>query len=369
MQKATNAYEKSRPTSRSRTSFSDAQSIAQSHDRYITSLSSLSSNISTVKRSHGESMAVKREDMGKEFGKILCEIGEGAWKNKVDGTRKGGERIGPVVSYGVFCESGLPRDMPEEGVGLERKSSLLKGPRPLPKAQDQPSYSTSQYPRSVNYSSNQVSPRFETSSLQAPELLQSRSNSPSRDRTSAAPSSPRYLDERQSRELRLPSVDLPIPRQYHLPEASQQSSISSQRTYPVPVPRSSNPYKQDVSNPDTTPRYSVPSTSEDSQFVPSDLIAPRGFILDDEPSSPRSLRRPLPVRYESGSGGVGLSDKISAVEPEQELKRKESTASERNFVARMREKYAADKQVDVERQKADENQGVDSRDDQVSRNR
>lgn len=354
VQHATSAYEKTRP--RAPRSMSEAQSATASHDRYIQSLSSLSSSISAHKVAYAESSAVKRQRAVKEAARVLCSIAEASWRNRVEGTKKGGALAGLVVEKGVFCESSMslgqedddkseatiqPRTPAarEEDKKERSVATGLRGPRPQPGSEQdsaceqsisQPSLDSSLF-KATSDSSNTYNPRIDA--LQPPNQS---SSSSTYSRRSDAPHS-----ARPSSAARLASTDSFTSSRHPV----QQVQARSESPLEIPVSQ------QMVTSHSASTMHSLSSatSSADSR----NIIPPRGFIMDEEPMSPTSpstakrsyqqdpqhqrteqeLRRPTP-RY----GGSPLQEQLP------QLERTDTSASERNFVARMREKYAQEKE-------------------------
>jgi hypothetical protein len=379
----------------------DAQAAAASHDRYISSLSNLSSSIAGLKLSHADISGEKRDKAVKEVGRVLCGLAESAWKNRVEGTRKGGEKAGEVVARGVWCESGMPSEMSpglaeedqrraisdgsqapltsqppqtpfspqQQRRGSSSQHSTLRGPRPQPESRQ--SYADSQPPPPLDPSLFATSPSLPSNTylVQLPALqpnpTQNPPPAPQSQSLEAPPDPQQYSSSPRAMSVaRLPSTES---------FASSRQVDSSQQDLRKPRPQSSAA----SGVPEATPMnasssggtiHSLSSSSDrdrdDANASLQRIVAPRGFVLDEDTLSPttmvdcgsegtatsggslgttmraredQGLKRPTP-----GYGALPMPPPTS--EPERGLERMESSASERNFVARMREKYAEEKE-------------------------
>ncbi|ORY76296.1 hypothetical protein BCR35DRAFT_305969 [Leucosporidium creatinivorum] len=390
VQKATAAYEKTRPRAPKPTMI-DAQHAAASHDRYIQSLSVLSSSISSLKLSYAESSGEKRDRVVKEVGRALCGLAEAGWRNRVEGTKKGGEKAGSVVEAGVFCESGMslrpgqmdegdaprsesqnlppsprPQQQQQQQAYQQERSSqaTLRGPRPQPgseqdsapeQATSPPPLDSSLFAQSPDYPSNTYT--VQLAALQAPPQPQ---HSPVANTHRSLEAPPAQLQQRP-----------PSDRPSSVARLGSSDSLASRRgpvqqvPYDVPAPRTHWPLdmaggEEMAPSQSSATMYSLSSTSSDANS--RNIIPPRGFVLEEEAMSPTSrtmvdhgstgtetssraqereeheLQRPMP-RY--GPSPAASPQKEQERQP---LERTDTTASERNFVAKMREKYAEEKE-------------------------
>lgn len=386
VQRATANYEKTRP--RARPSMADAQSAAANHDRYIQSLSSLSTSISTLKGNYAETAGEKREKVVKEVGRALCGLAEAGWRNRVEGTRKGGEKAGLVVECGVFCESGMSIG-PGVGQELEQPTSpvhpqqqaqpdrpsattnqgALRGPRPQPGSEQssyfdqppsQPSLDSSLFAPSPHHPPNTYTVQLDA--LRPPTPSQP-SPSSTHSRTLEAPSQQHH--SRPGSVNRLGSTDSLASR--HPVQQAQYTSDAPRTRSPLDMAGGGGEEMEPSRSSGTM--YSLSSTS--SSDARGGIVAPRGFVLNDEPLSPTSrttvdhgstgaeeqvadpaeLRRPTPRYGGPSPASTPQKETVKATG----LERTDTSASERNFVARMREKYAEEKERKQEEQEAERN--------------
>lgn len=406
--KATTSYEKSRPlpSSRSRPSSSDVQSLTDSHNRYISSLSTFSATITQLKKSHSESIGEKRQIIVKEVGRSLAGLSEMNWKNKIESVKKGGQKIGEVLEKGVFCENAVyapeEENFPNFDSSSNRISDVTKD-----KAIKSPPIQTQLHPNYTQSFSSNTS-NYDAQSLQPPSFpSQSRSSSRSvpssphqyiyadlpQDRPSSQtsqyntdtrnfspqrrPSGDSFGSRHTSRPLPdtsrlvpgpnsppLPSSPRPLAKTFDQPppptqnftfnriyssEQSQstlRSYLSEESTASRPLPSPNEELRRIVA-----PRDYLPQENQTEVMSPSGImdVWNSGLRLEqsDDISRPNSVYKPI-ARYDNNNGGEGGDQEDR--DREDELKRKESTMSERSFVNRMKEKYAQEKENNREDQ-------------------
>lgn len=347
VQKATAAYEKSRPRPSNTRSLSTDQSAALSHDKYITALSSLSASIGATKKSHAESMGEKRERAGKEVGRVLCGLADREWKNRIEGTKMGGVKAGEVAQRGVWCEVGMPAEVPSDTPDTPMEQKYTRGPRPLVASTD--GYSTASFPSSQSTLFN-ASPKLPSETFLAPLHP---NDAPSSQRSSPNHSTPTSPLVPPPRLFNSP----PTPRENTKgrPVVDRQSSADSITSYRSSVPK--HPEAQSRVTP-TTRGYDRPTSPLhiDRRPVDDPLIGTsrtrqaEELRLEDETEEVTSIM---------SSWHSGLSEQVRRPTPrhsppqpqahvfairEERLERMESSASERNFVAMMKEKYRGEKE-------------------------
>ncbi|GAA5911232.1 hypothetical protein JCM5296_001328 [Sporobolomyces johnsonii] len=105
--KATSSYNKLSASSSRAGGMHKLETLTSHHTAYMTALHTLQSQASSLQSSYAEQISEKRLAVGREVGRVACALAERAWKNRVEGTRKGGERVGRVVDKGVWCEAGM----------------------------------------------------------------------------------------------------------------------------------------------------------------------------------------------------------------------------------------------------------------------
>ena len=345
MQKANLAYEKTRPRAAAQ-SPSAAQSAAASHDKYIASLSSLSSTIASVKKGHAESVGEHRQRATREVARIMCGVADASWRSRVEATRRGGEKAGEVVARGVWCESGMPGLAPEEDEPAvaapaqqqpsQQQAASTRGPRPLYTTTDSAFSSSSQYQQPdpalfrpapglpANTYLVQLSAQGAPQTLQAPP--------PATQTPSSQPPSPRPAP-------RSPSRNSTFFNDERAP--SSQNDSDSVRTA-TGTGRDSGSTRHTTAS--ASP-FSSEDGSQQQQRERDRIIAPKGFVLEDsDPLSPEFECRDRNRYEEKSISPPAQPQGISWARDDRPLERTESSASERNFVARMREKYAEEKE-------------------------
>ncbi|KAM0789747.1 hypothetical protein ACM66B_006602 [Microbotryomycetes sp. NB124-2] len=99
-------YEKTRPAGTPRTP-NEIRKGAEQHDKYIRTMADLSASIAAIKDAHSLSMGRRREQIAREAGRVMCAVSEAGWRAKVDGARKGGDKVGVVIDKGMWCDAGM----------------------------------------------------------------------------------------------------------------------------------------------------------------------------------------------------------------------------------------------------------------------
>lgn len=408
--KATTSYEKSRPlpSSRSRPSSSDVQSLTDSHNRYISSLSTLSASIAQLKKSHSESIGEKRQILVKEVGRSMAGLSELRWKNKIDSVRKGGQKIGEVLEKGIFCENSVYAPEEENFPNSNSSSSNKASDTNAKSIKLQPiqTHTNSNYMQSLSSDTS----IYDTESLRPPSFpSQSRSNSGSlpssphqyihdnrhQDRSSSQasqstgetrtfnpqrrPSVESFGSRHTSRPLPDTSRLAPVPLSPPLPSSPRPLAKTFDAPIPTQTTQTFNPnrtYSSEQSR--STLRSNSSEESNNSRPLPSPneelsrIVAPRHYLPQEnqtEVMSPSgimdvwdsglrleqldnrdesiSVYKPI-ARYENNIGVEGKDEENR--DREDELRRRESTMSERSFVNRMKEKYAQEKENNREQE-------------------
>lgn len=123
--KATSSYNKyASKSSHNPHGTAQLDSLTASHSAYIQTLQSLQSQANLLQVSYGEQIALKRESVGREVARSVTGFAEKSWRNRVEGTRRGGECVGKVLAKGVWVSEGM------ENVGeYERQGLSLRGGR------------------------------------------------------------------------------------------------------------------------------------------------------------------------------------------------------------------------------------------------
>ncbi|KAI5477025.1 hypothetical protein MNV49_006901 [Pseudohyphozyma bogoriensis] len=393
VQKANASYDKNRRTS-PRPTMSTAANLTASHDTYIATLSTLSATISSVKSSHASSMGALREKALKTIAKGLSGLAETSWRSRVEGAKKGGPGVGELIERAMWCEVGMPNELedeePEEkfvaqqspttsnggtnGAVLQRTTSTLRGPRPLPSSQEAyPLYSqqqSQQAPQQVLDSGVLASLPANTYLVQIPQFTQHTSTSLQSLQAVPPPSTNGQALSSHHNQTRSVPPPPPPPRRQSIAASLERQVEELERS--VDQPRGGT--KNTAYSSSLTSHTLSPFASEDSSMSRSPpvsmrsssqgIVPPRGFVLDDE-----SVVSPIVEKRETNWGEevlrssplYGYTEEQSRREREgkreqedgrQErpaVQRAESTASERNFVAKMKEKYAEERPRQEER--------------------
>ena len=328
-------------------------------------------------------MGDKREKAGKEVARIVCGLAEAGWKNRVEGTRRGGEKAGEVVARGVWCETGMPavaledvysdveqqhqQAQEQQQAQQQQQQSTFRGPRPLPSTHDsfvhpQQVFPTSACPPSNDHPTQQLSSSTQSllppSSPNQPFASSSQPVSP----TSSAPPSPRELPTRQ-----LESSPEPQPQRILSRKPSTSSLVSHQSTFssrpPARPPTDLEPPRPTFAQFEPPPSPSAILKSLETQRVPSpqpvrivaagrrrgdsdDRSTTRNFSSDEEAMRGEERKGAWreeadPRRSVAREGPEQMGRRYNGKEG---VKRNESTASERSFVARMRERYVEEQE-------------------------
>lgn len=380
MAKATASYEKSRPrTARQTTTMTEAAQAAAAHDKYITSLSTLSSSISILKTGYAEMAAERREKAVKEAARVLCSLAETAWKNRVEGTKKGGEKAGEVVARGVWCEVAMPdmsllgeeEQSEEPSVARAVEASVedqpqtspqtisgLRGPRALPGtvyAAEQHQQQQSDFPTSSVppldpslFAPSTDHPDSNTYEVQGVNALQppNASTMPQASFPNASPIS--------TRSLEFPPEPQPLPAsppirptpscQPSFPHPVRQASPISFTHNSAPLP----PLNQSQAEPEPASRPPFEHQVESSTSATDDILEIYNTPpVSSAPATSQSLPAPVAVtasELRRPTPRHGAAPDLTPTHPST-LERNDTTTSERNFVARMREKYAEEKEL------------------------
>ena len=368
----------------------------------------------------------KREVIGQEVAREISTILEGMWKNRVEGVRKGGEKIAEVMERAMWCENNMParieeltqeKILPQESTVevservtvLQRPPcSTLKGPRPAPN-QSITSHQVNHQQTEVTTSNGDQRSSSDRNSSRSYSPEQPRNTPSSQSHTPSPRSAPLELEPVP--QPRPQTLDLPIPTHQLRKKTSTESNITSTRRRSGEMERGggfSSDSLDDLIPPSSRNRSSLTSpldTNSDCQSYSSNrnsaevqrvVIPPKGFVMDDdldspstgrirwEDEQPRDGRRSqqesrreevielpssvfrananfsaqvLPSnegrsgRYENYGRPVVQAEQISSSGHREEARGKDngrmertlSTDSERNFVMRMKEKYAIER--------------------------
>ena len=258
--KATLSYNKY-ATKTSNTPHGTAQldSLTASHSAYIQTLHSLQSQANLLQVSYGEQIALKRECVGREVARSVTGLAEKSWRNRVEGTRRGGECVGKVLAKGVWVSDGM------ENVGEnERRGLELRGGRYEEEKEEE---GTTPQPQSQSQSQKEnTSPKLESNkTLRGPRA-------PSTSTTDARLSSDRFAtSSNSSKSHELPPTPRPL---------SSQDTPQSQPT----------PYSSRIDSPKVAARVPSPQASRhqsveeqaqsNSNEIGGGRTLPRGWYLD-----------------------------------------------------------------------------------------
>lgn len=179
--------------------------------------------------------------MGKDLASVICTMGEAAWRHCVEGTRKGGEKVGAIVEKAIWCAVDFPlpsmsqskesRDWENDGSGMNAGSSNaggIRGPRPLlspsvtsidPHQQQQPNQNRQSF---SDYQSTSQ-PSIFTSSLEPPPPFRHATSSSSLTSTYSTSSMPAGTGSTPS-SPRIVSCALSAPLNSSAPSSSSLSS-------------------------------------------------------------------------------------------------------------------------------------------------
>ncbi|GAA6038814.1 hypothetical protein JCM8097_002908 [Rhodosporidiobolus ruineniae] len=318
--KATSSYQTaSVSSSSSRNPHAALNSLTQQHTQYMTLLSNLSAQVQQTKATYGESIAERRETVVREVARVACGMAEKEWRNRVEGTKKGGKEVGRVVSGGAWCEVGL-----EEGgkaafsgdADGEPSQRLSASPLPTP----QPTTDTSPPMRQVQFESPQ-----RNTTLRGPRAPSGSTSTA----LSAPPSShPGQAPSSGSYDSSLSSATPSFRQQQPPPAVSPSPAQSAGVTFAdqAPPPPSSRPLSQ---QPPPSPRPPVRSDSYEPRSPPL------------SPTALGELRRPTP-RY--GSMPPPSRNPVEQSEADEFGRSTGGGATgvkrEDSFVARMSQKYS-----------------------------
>ena len=177
----------------------------------------------------------------------MSTILEGMWKNRVEGVRKGGEKIAEVMERAMWCENNMPvrideqpqgkdspiestSDVPERVTILHQPpSSTLKGPRPAPSV---PTTQSAHQTEVVSVNGDQSSSSDRQSSRSySPEQPRhaphSSNHTPSHSHSPSPRSAPLELDPVP--QARPQTLDLPTPNRQLRKKSSAESNATSTR--------------------------------------------------------------------------------------------------------------------------------------------
>ncbi|GAA5981521.1 hypothetical protein JCM11641_004084 [Rhodosporidiobolus odoratus] len=357
--KATASYQSSAaPSSTSRNPHAALNSLTSQHSAYMQLLSQLSGQVQQIKGSYAETIAVKREAVVREVAKVACGMAEREWRNRVEGTRKGGKEIGKVVAGGTWCEAGM-----EEGGAATFSAEA---------AEQQPAREEVSRTPTAPAPTNDASPPFRQGQFAMPPdrnlaLRGPRPSSASTTLTGESTSHPSQSGSSISYDSSLSAPTSSTRQQQPVPGAleSRQATTFSTSTRP-PQQRRDSEQLPAPSAPPATRKISFdiePDCSREARpagesgELGGGRTLPRGFYVDPSFSAPTELatpreelrsppllastaelRKPTP-RY--GSTPAGASG--SQVQNEVDEFGRASVATvkrEDSFVARMSQKYA-----------------------------
>lgn len=338
----------------------EGQQAAQQHVKYIQSLSALSAQTAVTKQDYCERIATRRQVVVKEVARVMCGLAEGRWRNCIDGTRRAGETIGAVAFAGVLCSAGLPEapgdlvhetvDGPVSPAELDSvsptknssTSSGLRGPRPQPGSEHEDSAAFRQNPDAAF---NFAGPSQAGSIASRPGLARQQNEvsqySPGpNDTPQHSLSRPANLNGQH--EGRSPTLDHRRPSGTESHRSSMAASLrDTRRSSPPPGGVHFASREAPVSSGTQQPTY------EQEVAATEELRAVTGGTGFAEQQ--RTVQRPRP-RYGTLPDQMRLGEQPTPPPQQQHqqrteaLERADTTASERSFVARMRERYAEEKQ-------------------------
>lgn len=273
----------------------------------------------------------------------MCALAEASWKSRVNGTRKGGEKAGEVVSRGVWCDSGMrapyvpeEEEDEEDAAARQRQSS---DPQEQQQQQHQPQTGSMRGPRPLlptndSYSSYRPDPALFQPAQGLP------SNTYLANLPSSLPSQSRSLQAPQQRERpssSSPSLQAPQQRDRSRSTSPsrrppvRQPSFESVRTA-TRVEAGSGVNSSNSTRHSFSPFSSEEDTSSNAQRRPEEG---NRIVPPNEAMNPTNFDRERGFERERETQGRQRAPSLD---------RRESTTSERNFVARMREKYNEEKE-------------------------
>ncbi|GAA5879788.1 hypothetical protein JCM1840_001897 [Sporobolomyces johnsonii] len=252
--KATSSYNKLSASSSRAGGMHKLDTLTSHHTAYMTSLHTLQSQASSLQSSYAEQIGEKRLAVGREVGRVACVLAERAWRNRVEGTRKGGERVGRVMDKGVWCEAGM-------GAAGEWERGGMAG------AMDDDAVAEEQE-RAITPQAPQTR---QPSILRGPRAP---STSTTNTQTSNAPSTG-TMSSGGAQEQQL-SHPLPAPSS----PSSPAQTHSSPQPAPARSPLASAPSQPQQRQPPRTATCSPPAHSPSTLELDGGRTLPRGWYLD-----------------------------------------------------------------------------------------
>lgn len=233
--KATSSYNKyASKASHNPHGTAQLDSLTASHSAYIQTLQSLQSQANLLQVSYGEQIALKRESVGREVARSVTGLAEKSWRNRVEGTRRGGECVGRVLAKGVWVSEGM------ENVGeYERQGLALRGGRYEQETEEETEpgeRGTTPQPRSQsqNQVKEETSPRLESSkTLRGPRAPSTSTTDTRHTGTGLVNTSP------STRSHDLPPVPRPLSQPLPQPSPSLIRAASPQILARDPSPQAS----------------------------------------------------------------------------------------------------------------------------------
>jgi len=233
--KATSSYNKyASKSSHNPHGTAQLDSLTASHSAYIQTLQSLQSQANLLQVSYGEQIALKRESVGREVARSVTGLAEKSWRNRVEGTRRGGECVGKVLAKGVWISEGM------ENVGeYERQGMALRGGRYEQETETEEETGlrergTTPQPRSQsqNQVKEETSPRLESSKTLRGPRAPSTSTTDTRHSGSG-------LASNSTRSHDLPPTPRPLSRPAPQPSPFLTRAASPQASARDPSPQAS----------------------------------------------------------------------------------------------------------------------------------
>lgn len=351
------------------------------HEQFVPLLSQLTEDITKAKLTHGTSMASKRDAMLREVARSMGNLGELEFRRACDNVRKAGAEIGPVLAAQALLgekpdkvePTPMPREWPQY---LEQSPVAPQSPQYLGQASLQPP------PRMSGERFDSVGSRSGTGSRRssvafAPQTeIISRQNSPRNPHQQLASSQPLQKSPKQDQ------TRLPYETEATVVQRQQQARPAMNTSFPSHSPRDSpnedssslreshvakvasvqalNGLQHVISqrgNVGYMDSRRVDRLSEehsafaDPRYETVRRVLPQGFELDETEMSPdKPLRSMQDVQSSAGtqpSHAEKLEYGEAEKEPATDLHRSasiESSASQQSFVARMKAKYAEEKE-------------------------
>lgn len=363
--KATSSYQSSSASSsNSRNPHAALNSLTTQHTAYMTMLSSLSAQVQHTKASYAEAIAGKRENAVRDVARTVAGMAEKEWRNRVEGTKRGGAEVGKLISGAMWCEAGM-----EEGGAAAFPAVQAK--------EDGPSTQHLAPTPASSVPTNDVSPPMRQGYFSPPPqqrdhaLRGPRAPSSSTVNTTTSTSQPSILSYDSSFLSTIPfrSTVLsdhqaaPNPPPPSFPSVTFASSTrppaerrNSLQPLPSPTPVPSNPSRQSFDAPRDSPADKgdneglprraddVPPVSTSQEPLRGPLPAPieptHAFSSPPPTAPPDVLRRPTP-RYGSAPSYNTASGAVDEFGRARENSSRPGVQREDSFVGKMAEKWGS----------------------------